>query len=88
MRGRFVRRKRRLDDVDVFFLVCNLILLRKCQSAGERVCGHQILRALKGPLALTNRAVCPYLNHVRIPPLLLLGTAEAQANALNNAEHT
>lgn len=63
--------KNRLEDEDVFFLVCNLILLRKCQSAGETACGHQILWALKGPHALTNRVACPYLHHVRIPPLLL-----------------
>lgn len=68
VRGRFCSQKRGLDDADVFFLVCNLILLRKCQSAGERECGHQILRALKGPLALTNRAVCPYLSHVKNSP--------------------
>lgn len=50
VRGRFCSQKRGLHDVDVFLLACNLILLRKCQSAGERVCGHQILRDLKGPL--------------------------------------
>lgn len=53
--------KRRLDHLDGFILVCNLILLRKCQSAGERVSGHQTLWALKGPHTLTNRALCPYL---------------------------
>lgn len=67
-----------------FFLVCNLILLRKCQSAGERVCGHQILRALKGPPALTNRAVCTYLEHVRIPRR----TAASEAKILNNVART
>lgn len=38
--GIYVQRKgggRGLDDEDVLFHICNLILLRKCQSAGERL---------------------------------------------------
>lgn len=50
------------------------------------MCGHQILRGLKGPHALTNGA-CPYLCRVRIPPLLM-ETAASEDKFSNNAAYT